>query len=52
MAEQLKILAHVSLPIGKAQIVDLHRPSPMEAISCEDRHIIEIMLASVATDGT
>lgn len=52
MAEQQKILAHVSLPIGEAQIVDWHWPSPMEAISCEDRHMIEMSLPPLATDGT
>ena len=46
------ILSHKLLPIGEAQLVDWRWPSPMEATSCEDRHMIEMSLPPLATDGT
>jgi len=52
MADPPRILAQMSLPIGEAQIAEWHWPSPMEATTCEDRHMIEMSLPPLATDGT
>lgn len=49
---QPTILAHVSLPVGEAQIVEWQWPSPLDVLVREDRHMIEMSLPPLAADGS
>lgn len=47
-----RILADRRIPFGVAEIVDWRWPSPMDVVVCESRHMIEMSLPPLATDGT
>lgn len=52
METEPNILARAFLSIGEAQLIEWCWPSPMDVIAREDRHMIEMSLPPLATDGS
>lgn len=51
MDSALTIVSETRLPFGAAQLVDWQWPTPLDVTVREDRHMIEMSLPPLATDG-